>query len=194
MKIRSLSLFFVSLLSFLTTYTSVAQTDSLHLSIGKSNLNKTLWTQPYRYQDKNLKTLSVQIFIEKNTDKAESIDFNLFSLIDESRKLRIRPVAIYLAKPDKNIYLKSKSVNKNYNAFLTNSIDEYLNFEAKTYKTNFFGIKKKSVKPTVKNLKRLDIKTKKSNYFIDFPVYENFLYGKIFYKDKPIGYTAIKEK
>jgi hypothetical protein len=38
----------------------------------------------------------------------------------------------------------------------------------------------------------MTIKSRKISYYIDFPVYETFTYGKVYYKDKPIGFAAVK--
>jgi hypothetical protein len=160
--------------------------------IGKSVLNKSLWAQRYRYEDKKLKTLSVRITIENVSGKKESLDFNLFSLLLDEKKLRIRSTGIFYYKKDKKVYLKSKPLNKNYNVFEETIVDGYQNSEEKTYKVNFLGIKKKKNVPVVQSLKKMTIKSRKISYYIDFPVYETFSYGKIYYKDKPIGFAAVK--
>ena len=74
----------------------------------------------------------------------------------------------------------------------TTIIEGYENFEAQSYNTNFLGLKKKNSKASIKSLKKVTIKTKKTSYFIDFPVHEGFIYGKIYYKNKPIGFAAVK--
>ena len=176
--------------NYLTETTS--QIENFSFVIGQTSLNKSLWLQPYRFQDKNIKTLSVKININRTTEIIEPLDFDLFILMDESKKLRIRPSGVYYLKSDKKKYLKSKPVNTNYNNFKETQIDGFENFEAESYKTNFLGLKKKNTKASVKSLKKVTIKTKKTSYFIDFPVYEGFTYGKIYYKNKPIGFAAVK--
>ena len=171
---------------------STNQIENFSFVIGQASLNKSLWLQPYRFQDKNIKTLSVKININRTTEIIEPLDFDLFTLTDESKKLRIRPSGVYYLKSDKKKYLKSKPVNTNYNNFKESQIDGFENFEAESYKTNFLGLKKKNTKASVKSLKKVTIKTKKTSYFIDFPVYEGFTYGKIYYKNKPIGFAAVK--
>ncbi|MDY7395113.1 hypothetical protein UMM65_07655 [Aureibaculum sp. 2210JD6-5] len=190
---------FVILLVFMLPVTLVsAQTDSIpkedyNISIGKSIHNKKLWSQPYRYEDKVLQTLSVQVNIEKLHRKADELDFNLFALTDEEKKWRIRPVAIYYYRTDRKIYLKSKADNRNYEDFEKYQLDGYTDFEAKTYKTNTLGIKKKrKEKPTVQSLDKMKISGSKITYYLDFPVRPVFDYGKVYFKDKIIGYTGVK--
>ncbi len=160
--------------------------------IEQSIISKTIWQQPYRFENKDLKTLIVKIVIKRNTAKIESLDFNFFSLIDASKKLRIRSSGVYYPKREKKKYLKSKPVNENYNDFKNTTIDGFRNFEAETYKTNFLGLKKKNISPTVKLLKKLNVKARKVTYYLDFPVQKGFTYGKIYYKDKPVGFAAVK--
>jgi len=170
------------------------QKEPFTFTIGKSVINKTLWLQPYRFEDKSLKTLTVKVIIKRNSEINEPIDFNFFTLINESKKLRIRPSGVYYLKRDKKKYLKSKTVNENYNNFKETTVEGFQNFEAKTYKINFLGLKKKKVKPSIKSLKKVTIKAKGANYFIDFPVQEGFTYGKIYYNNKPIGFSAVKNE
>ena len=100
----------LTFLIFITTSvitTISAQTESDHLTdstkqienfsfvIGQAVLNKSYWLQPYRFQDKNIKTLSVKININRTTDVIEPLDFDLFTLMDETKKLRIRPSGVY---------------------------------------------------------------------------------------------------
>ena len=204
MKNNHLSILFLILISTLVITSSYAQiedtveTDSIEkvapftFNIGQTVLNKSLWQQPYRYQYKALKTLSVKITIIKNTGKNEALDFNDFTLLDESKKLRIRSTGVYYPKRDKKKYLKSKPVNENYDDFEDTTLDGYLNFQAETYKTNFLGIKKRNILPTVKLLKKITPKAKKTVYYLDFPVRDGFTYGKVLYKNKPVGFAAIK--
>jgi hypothetical protein len=168
------------------------QKEPLNFIIGKSVLNKSLWAQRYRYVDKKIKSLSVRITIENLSGKKESLDFNLFSLLLDEKKLRIRPTGIFYYKKDKKVYLRSKPLNKNYNVFEEHVVEGYLNSEEKTYKVNFLGLKKNKSIPIVQSLKKMTIKSRKISYYIDFPVYETFTYGKIYYKDKPIGFAAVK--
>jgi len=168
------------------------QKEPFKFIIEQSVISKTIWQQPYRFEDKNLKTLIVKIVIERNTAKIESLDFNSFSLVDVSKKLRIRSAGVYYPKRDKKKYLKSKPVNENYNDFKDLTINGFQNFEAETYKTNFLGLRKKNISPSVKLLKKLTIKARKVTYYLDFPVQEGFTYGKIYYKDKPVGFAAVK--
>lgn len=171
---------------------STSTTENYSFKVGQSIINKSMWLQPYRFEDKSVKALSVKIFIYKNTDLNEPLDFDLFTLMNDSKKLRIRPCGVYYLKTDKRKYLRSKPVNNNYNAFKEAQIEGFANFEAESYKTNFLGLKKKKAKPSVKSLKKVNVKAKKTSYFIDFPVYEGFTYGKIYYKNKPIGFAAVK--
>lgn len=176
-----------------------AQKDSIakedyKISIGKSIHNKKLWSQPYRYEDKVLQTLSVQVNIERLHYKADELDFNLFALTDEKKKWRIRPVAIYYYRADKKIYLKSKADNRNYEDFEKYPLDDYTNFEAKTYKTNTLGIKKKKKEaPSVQSLDKMKLSSSKITYYLDFPVRPVFDYGKVYFKDSLIGFTGIKQ-
>ena len=204
MKKTSLILTFLIFITASLITTTSAQTESDHLTdntkqienfsfvIGQAVINKSNWLQPYRFQDKNIKTLSVKININRTTDVIEPLDFDQFTLMDETKKLRIRPSGVYYLKSDKKKYLKSKAVNINYNAFNETNIDGFENFEATSYKTNFLGLKKKKTKASVKSLKKVTIKAKKTSYFVDFPAYEGFTYGKIYYKNKPIGFAAVK--
>jgi hypothetical protein len=204
MKKAPLILTFLIFITASLITTISAQTESVHLTdsteqienfsfvIGQAVLNKSDWLQPYRFQDKNIKTLSVKININRTTDVIEPLDFDLFTLMDETKKLRIRPSGVYYLKSDKKKYLKSKPVNTNYNAFIESNIDGFENFEAASYKINFLGLKKKNTKASVKSLKKVTIKSKKTSYFVDFPAYDGFTYGKIYYKNKPIGFAAVK--
>lgn len=160
--------------------------------VEKSILNKSLWLQPYRFEDKNLKTLSVKIITKRISSKKESLDFDLFSLINETTKQRIRPSGVYYFKADKKKYLKSKPVNQNYNDFNETIIEGFQNFEARTYKINFLGIKKRNTKASVKSLKKIIVKGNYVTYYLDFPVQKEFTYGKIYYNNKPIGFAAVK--
>ncbi len=168
------------------------QKEAFNFFIGKSILNKSLWAQRYRYEDKELKTLSVRITIENVSGHKETLDFNLLSLLLDEKKLRVRPTGIFYYKNEKKVYLRSKPLNKNYNVFEEHVVEGYQNSEEKTYKVNFLGLKKKKSVPVVQSLKKLTVKSRKISYYIDFPVYETFTYGKIYYKDKPIGFAAVR--
>lgn len=178
--------------------TLFAQQDSIpkenyKVSIGKSTLNKKLWKQPYRYEDKVLQTLSVQVNIKRLHHKAEEFDFNLFALTDEEKKWRIRPVAIYYYRVDRKIYLKSKADNRNYEDFEKYQLEDYTDFEAKTYRTNTLGLKKrKKESPSVQSLDKMKLSSSKITYYLDFPVRPEFDYGKVYFKDKSIGFTGVK--
>ena len=171
---------------------SLKQADMLKFTVGKTVLNKSLWSQPYRFEDKNLKALTCQIIIDPTSKKNQEVDLNSFILMDEENKLRIRPNSVYYYRADKKMYMKLKSVNQNYNTFKETIVDGFENFEATTHKTNFFGRKKKKHIPSVKLLKKVTIKGKKATYYIDYPVTKDFKYGKIYYKNNPIGFTAVK--
>lgn len=169
-----------------------AQSDDFNFSVEKSNINKKLWSQPYRFENKTLESLSVEVVISPIDSKNRELDFNLFTMHDESNMLRIRPNAVFYFKGDKKIYLKSKAVNENYNDFIETTVEGFVNFDAETFKPNFFGRKKKDLKSSVKSLKKITLKGKAVTYYIDFPIKENFSYGKILYNNKPIGFAAIK--
>lgn len=197
---KKLTFALIVLLVFLVPIETLsAQKDSIpkedyKVSIGKSILNKKLWSQPYRYEQKVLRTLSVQVNINRLHRKAEELDFNLFALTDEEKKWRIRPVAIYYYRADRKIYLKSKADNRNYEDFEKYQLKGYEDFEAKTYKTNMLGIKKKRKEsPSVQSLNKMKIKGSKITYYLDFPVRPEFDYGKVYFKDKPIGFTGVKQ-
>ena len=189
----------VIVLTLFICSTTFSQTDSLQkqdyeFSVGKSILNKKLWSQPYRYEIKATSTLSVKISIKRLHRKAAELDFNLFALTDETKKWRIRPVAIYYYKADRKVYLKSKPDNRNYNVFEKYQLEGYEDFEAKIYKTNFLGLRKnKKVGSTVPSLPKKKIKNSKTTYYLDFPVRSSFDYGKVCFKDKTIGFTGVKE-
>ena len=182
---------FIFLSSFLTSNTLHAQTDSLNISIGKTILNKSLWSMPYRYENKELKALTVQITI--NPTKNVPVDFNKFVLYNEGKKLRIKANEVAYYRADRKIYYKSKATNQNYNKFKEILFEGYTNFETKTYKTNFLGRKKRKTKSTVKHLKSFTLKGKKATYYLDFPVNADFTYGKIYYNEKPVGFAAVNK-
>lgn len=195
MKLTYFALGVIFAVNSLLCYKASAQTeDDFKFTVERAFLTKSLWLQPYRYTNDSLKPLSVKISIEKISDRKEPLDFNRIYLLDDSRKLRIRPNAIYFHRAERKIYLKSKPVNQNYNDFLETTVEGYENFEAKTYKTNFFGVKKKNLKASVQQLKKLNLKSKKVTYFVDFPVKQGFTYAKVYYDDKPIGFAAITSK
>lgn len=193
MKIKFfLSIFIISIASSFTMK-EAAINDEFKFKVEWAKLNKTLWSQPYRYENTDLKSLTVKFVIER-IGTTKELNINYLSLVDETKKVRIRPNAIYYLKGnDKKIYLKSKAVNKNYNAFEEHNQEGFKNIQAKTFKPNILGRVKKGKVPTIKSLKKLTIKDK-ITYYIDFPVNENFSYGKIYFKDEPIGFAAIKLK
>lgn len=172
---------------------SIKQPELLQFTVGKTILNKSFWAMPYRYENKGMKALTVQITIIPTSKKNVPLDFDDFILIDEEHKLRIRPNDVAYYRADKKIYLKSKAVNQNYNKFKESRVDGLINFEAKTFKTNFLGRKKRKSKASIKQLKSITIKGKKATYYFDFPVTTEFNYGKIYYNNRPIGFAAIKK-
>ena len=187
-----ISIGFSSLNNIQAQSDSIKQHEILKFTVGKTILNKSFWAKPYRYENKDLKALTVQITINPTSKKNVPLDFNDFILIDEAHKLRIRPNGVAYYRADKKIHLKSKAVNQNYNKFKETLVDGLNNVEVKTYKTNFLGRKKKKSKSSVKHLKSITIKGKKATYYFDFPVTTEFNYGKIYYNNKPIGFAAIK--
>ena len=191
MKNTPYIILFIFLSSFSTSNTLHAQTDSLNISIGKTILNKSLWSMPYRYENKELKALTVQITI--NPTKNVPVDFNKFVLYNEGKKLRIKANEVAYYRADRKIYYKSKATNQNYNKFKEILFEGYTNFETKTYKTNFLGRKKRKTKSTVKHLKSFTLKGKKATYYLDFPVNADFTYGKIYYNEKPVGFAAVNK-
>ena len=182
---------FIFLSSLSTISTIQAQTDSLNITIGKTVLNKSLWSMQYRYENKELKALTVQITL--NPTKNVPVDFNEFVLYDEDKKLRIKANEVAYYRADRKIYYKSKATNQNYNKFKETLFEGYTNVETKTYKTNFLGRKKRKTKSSVKHLKNLTIKGKKATYYLDFPVNADFTYGKIYYNGKPVGFAAVNK-
>ena len=192
MKNASYILLLVFLSSFSTLNTLEAQADdSLHITVGKTVLNKSLWQAKYRYENKELKALTVQITL--NPTKNVPVDFNEFALYDESKKVRIRANEAAYYRGEKKMYYKSKAVNQNYNKFKETIVDGYTNFETKTYNTNFLGRKKRGTKSAIKSLKNFTLKGKKATYYLDFPVHADFTYGKIYYNGKPVGFAAVKK-
>lgn len=179
-------------LSSLSTISPIqAQTDSLNITVGKTVLNKSLWSMQYRYENKELKALTVQITL--NPTKNVPVDFNEFVLYDEDKKLRIKANEVAYYRADRKIYYKSKATNQNYNKFKETLFEGYTNVETKTYKTNFLGRKKRKTKSSVKHLKNLTLKGKKATYYLDFPVNTDFTYGKIYYNGKPVGFAAVNK-
>lgn len=179
------------LLLFLNSSFSPERLDEFKFKVEWSKLNKSLWLQPYRYENNEMSSLTVRVIIEPN--KANSLfDFNYLSLIDDVNKTRTRPSAVHYFKGrDKKIYLKSKAVNSNYNAFETHSLEGYENQQIRTFKPNILGKKKKGIAASIKSIKKVTIKSKTS-YYIDFPVPKDFSYGKVYYKGTPIGFAALK--
>jgi len=188
-----ISIGFSSLNNIQAQSDSIKQQEKLKFTVGKTILNKSFWAKPYRYENKDLKALTVQITINPTSKKNVPLDFDDFTLIDEEHKSRIRANDVAYYRADKKIYLRSKAVNQNYNKFKETSVDGLNNVEVKTFKTNFLGRKKKKSKSSVKQLKNITIKGKKATYYFDFPVTTEFNYGKIYYNNKPIGFAVIKK-
>lgn len=182
---------FTLLATFSVNNELYAQKDSLNISVGKTVLNSSLWAQPFRYENKELKALTVQITI--NPTKNVPVDFNKFALYDEEKKLRIRANGVAYYRADKKIFYKSKAINKNYDQFKETMVDGYTNFEAEIYKPNILGRKKKNAKSSVRHLKNIVLKGKKATYYLDFPVNAEFTYGKIHYDGNPVGFAAVKK-
>ncbi|MCB0472637.1 MAG: hypothetical protein KDC56_06225 [Flavobacteriaceae bacterium] len=193
----------VLVLSILFTHSLYCQTEAkettdsilpqkeLTVTIANAIINKSLWTQPYRFENDSLQSLTVRIVIEKNTSENQVFDPNELYLLDEQHMLRIRPTGIFYYKADKKVYYKSKPVNQNYNSFAEKTVAGYTNLEAKTIGTNFLGMKKKKIKASIPQLKSITIKANKITYFLDFPVEQGFSYGKIYYKDEAVGFAAV---
>ena len=110
-------LVFTVLVFFLSSSFSVRNNDEFKFKVEWAKLNKSLWFQPYRFENKELKSLSVKIVIERlGNDKV--VNLNHISLIDETKNLRIRPIAAYYLKSrDRKKYQKLNVVNSNYNTF-----------------------------------------------------------------------------
>ena len=178
----------------LTKPVTIAPKDPFIVKVEKVIPNANMWNQPYRYEDKNLKPLSLKISIEQRSDDNEVFDFNKLYLTDETNKLRIRPNALYYHKAERRVYYRSKPVNQNYNHFRDTHVDGYTNFEAETYRTNFLGMKKKRVKSSIQELKKQNIKLQKIVYFVDFPVYANFSIGTLYFDGLPSGEVKIPAK
>lgn len=194
MKFKSLTIIlFMLVMSTSFSQTNDIKPDSLKITIGRTILNHTNWKQNYRLTDKSLKTISIYISVFKGSKANDEVDFNLFSLVDETKNLRIRPVAMFNFRREKRKYASISPLNENYNDFPKFSMKGFKDFEIPTYKVNFLGVKKKNTNPTLKTLKRVTIGNKKITYFVDFPVPEGFTYAKLYYKNRPVGFAAIKE-
>ncbi len=194
MKKLTYIVFLVLFIGFAPNSEIQSQTDdNLKITVGKAVLNKSLWAQPYRYENKELKSLTVQITIKPKSQKNTPLDFDNFILFDDDNKLRIRPNEVAYYRADKKIYFKSKPVNQNYNKFKETPVEGYTNLEAETFKPNIFGRKKKNAKSSIKALKNVTIKGKQVTYYLDFPVNANFTYGKIHYNGRPVGFAAVSK-
>lgn len=169
-----------------------SKTDGLIFNVGHAKLNKSQWATPYKFVEKDLKSVSVKLTINSNAPKV--LNTNLLSLVNNDSKTRIRPSGVYYerANNNKRKYLKAKATNKNYTHFEDNSLKGYTNFQAATFKPNFFGKRKKDELPSVKSLKKLTIKSEVT-YFIDFPVKKDFKEGDIYYKKEKIGSIKINQ-
>ena len=133
------------LLLFLSSSFRSDRSEEFKFKVEWSKLNKSLWLQPYRYENKELSSLTVRIIVEPQEANAP-FDFNYFSLISDTHKTRTRPSAVHYFKGrDKKIYLKSKAVNSNYNVFELHSLEGYKNEQVKTFKPNILGKKKKGM-------------------------------------------------
>ncbi len=167
--------------------------DSLRFTMGKVVLNPSLWTQPYRYETKGLKTLSIRITVERSSPKIQEVDYNLFSLLVASKGTRIRSTGVFYYKSaNKKKYLRTQGLNLNYNEFQNYTFDGFENFEEKTFKPNFLGKQKKNQSPSIKQLKKLTLKKRSLTYYIDFPVDSKFTQGTLYYKGKSIGIVRVE--
>ncbi|PID69173.1 MAG: hypothetical protein CR989_03130 [Flavobacteriales bacterium] len=163
------------------------------ITIGKSAYTKKLWQEPYRYKNRDYKTLSVEVTVEKLVSKNIEFDFDLFCLTDEENKWRIRPVAMYYYQTDKKVYLEPAADNRNYNSFENYPLEGYSDIEAATYESKKLLSKKQNNKTAnIKALPKQILKNGKTTYYLDFPVVSGFKYGKVYYKDKPTGFVARK--
>ncbi len=180
------------LIFFLSSSFSSKRNDKFNFKIEWAKLNHSLWSMPYRYENKDLKSLTVKVAVGRLTDE-NALDLNHISLVDETKNLRISPNAVYVLKSrDRKKYLKTKAVNQNYNAFEDFTLNGIQNFQAKTFKPNILGKKKKNQVSTVKALKKVTVSSK-ITYYLDFPVSRDFTYGKVYYQDQPIGFAALQE-
>lgn len=179
------------LLLFLSSSFSSNKADEFKFKVEWAKMNQSLWSRPYRYENKDLKSLTIKIGIERLANQ-KVVNLNHISLVDETRNLRIRAnAAYYLKSRDRKIYQKAKVLNTNYNAFEDFKLKGYTNYQAKTFKPNILGKKKKNKIASVKSLRNITVKSKTS-YYLDFPVNEDFTYGKVYYKNKPIGFAALQ--
>lgn len=165
-------------------------TDGFTFKAESARINASLWAIPYRFEDKELKTASIKVTF--NTNGTKVINTNLLSLVDSTNKLRMRPTGIYyLRANDKRKYLKAKANNTNYTPFEDNSLEGYTNLQAKSFKPNFFGKKKKDEVSSVKSIKKVTVK-ETATYFIDFPVKENFKEADLYYKKVKIATVKVE--
>jgi|GEM_PF-5361804 len=174
------------------TQTNVIKPDSLKITVGKSMINTSTFSQPYRLLRKDYHTLSVYITVEPGGPSVDQVDYNLFSLVDDSKKLRMRPVGMFNFKKEKRQYEKLSPINENYNDFPKFALKGYSDVEIPSYKVNVLGVKKKNTTASLKSMERMDVKNKRLSYYIDFPIPKDFTYGKLYYKDRVIGFTALK--
>lgn len=171
--------------------TATAQKKDYRITIGKSVYISKLWPQPYRYKNRDYKTLSVEVTIDKLAHQDLEFDFDLFYLTDEEQKWRIRPVAMYHTHADKKIYLPLTADNRNYNSFENYPIENFKDIEAATYQASSLSFKKRKKKQAnIKALPKEKIKSGRVTYYLDFPVVSGFKYGKVYYKGKPKGFVA----
>lgn len=173
--------------------TATAQKKDYAITIGQSVYISKLWPQPYRYKNRDYKTLSIEVTIDKLARQNLEFDFDLFYLTDEEQKWRIRPVAMYHTQADQKIYLPLTADNRNYNSFENYPLEDYKDIEAETYEAKSLSLKKgKKKQATIKALPKEKIKSGKVTYYLDFPVVSGFKYGKVYYKGKPKGFVARK--
>lgn len=167
-----------------------SKTDGFTFKAESARINASLWAIPYRFEDKELKTTSIKVTF--NTNGTKVINTNLLSLVDSTNKIRMRPSGIYyLRANDKRKYLKAKASNKNYTFFEDNSLKGYTNLQAKSFKPNFFGKKKKDEIASIKSIKKVTVK-ETATYFIDFPVKESFKEADLYYKKVKIATVRVE--
>lgn len=167
-----------------------SKTDGFTFKAESARINASLWAIPYRFEDKELKTASIKVTF--NTNGTKVINTNLLSLVDSTNKIRMRPSGIYyLRANDKRKYLKAKASNKNYTFFEDNSLKGYMNLQAKSFKPNFFGKKKKDEIASIKSIKKVTVK-ETATYFIDFPVKESFKEADLYYKKVKIATVRVQ--
>lgn len=189
-KLPYILLAIIAFVNISLTKAQEATTDGFTFNIEFAKKNKSVWVIPYRFADKELESISVKLII--NNSQVKVFNPNLISLANNNDKTRIRACGLYYerANNDKRKYLKAKPTNKNYTYFENNSLEGFTNFQAETFKPNFFGKIKKNEVPSIKSLKKVTIK-KQTTYFIDFPINKDFKEGDLYYKKVKIGSVKI---